>query len=82
MYANPTFWPTNTDPVLGTNTVFMPPAMALSPVGVDWFYGIGNTHTQVVVCDLLVDIVVTNDLGNYLGVLARDERLAGAVLSL
>jgi subtilisin-like proprotein convertase family protein len=69
IYANPNDYPTNTDLVLGTNYVSIPPATALNPVGVNWYYGISNTYSQVVVCDLWIDIAVTNDLGNYLGVL-------------
>ena len=69
IYVNTTTWPTNTDPIIGTNHVSIPPDMALIPVDANWFYAVGNDTTQTVRFDLLIDIVVTNDLGNYLDVL-------------
>ena len=43
----------------------------LSPVGAYWYYGVGNHDARrPVAFDLVTDIVVTNDLGNYLQVLA------------
>ncbi len=85
IYVQPTGYPTNTDPIVGTNEVFVPPDgdySTLDPVNAYWYYGIGNPTNRDVVCDLLTDIVVTNDLGNYLQVLGGDQRLARAVLSL
>src|ERR1035438_422908 len=78
MKVKQTGYPTNTDPILGTNTVSLPPALPLSPVGVNWFYGISNRTAQPVICDLITDIAVTNDLGNYLQVLeAMNDSLGG-----
>ena len=70
IYINPTDFPTNTDPVIGTNYVSLPPALNLSPVGADWYYGIGNYTSRPVRCDLWTEIVVTNEHGNELEVLA------------
>ena len=78
MKVKQTGYPTNTDPTLGTNTVSLPPAAPLTPVGAYWFYGISNRTAQPVVCDLITDIAVTNDLGNYLQVLeALNDSLGG-----
>ena len=71
MYIRSDRSPTNTDTVIGTNSVSVPPDLpALDPVGAYWYFGIGNRTSNQVVCDLITDIVVTNDLGNYLQVLA------------
>src|SRR5262249_32162095 len=52
-----------------TNHVAMPPdGGALTKVGVNWGYGVGNSTTQAVAFDLATDQTVTNDLGNYLDV--------------
>jgi subtilisin-like proprotein convertase family protein len=80
MYLNSTGWPTNTDPVIGINQVSVPPdgGLSLNPVGAYWYFGIGNPTNQPVMCDLVTDIVVTNDLGNYLQVLAgMNDSLGG-----
>src|SRR5262249_31744226 len=54
-----------------TNSVSIPPDAALSPVGVDWFYGILNSTAQPVSFDLSTDITVTNARGNYFEVLSN-----------
>jgi subtilisin-like proprotein convertase family protein len=79
MYINTTRWPTNTDTPIGINQVSVPPDIAtLDPLGAYWFFGIGNPTNHPVVCDLFTDIVVTNDLGNYLQVLAgMNDSLGG-----
>jgi subtilisin-like proprotein convertase family protein len=78
IWINSLDFPTNTDPVIGTNSVSLPPDLALSPIGAYWYYGIGNRTNQPVVCDLWTDIVVTNDLGNYLQVLEElNDSLGG-----
>jgi subtilisin family serine protease/subtilisin-like proprotein convertase family protein len=46
-----------------------PDGGALTPVGQNWNFSIGNPTNVPVLFDLLIDIVVTNDLGNYLDVL-------------
>lgn len=52
------------------NQVSTPPdGGALTPVGQNWNFSIGNPTNVPVFFDLLIDIVVTNDLGNYLDVL-------------
>ncbi|MGO8926542.1 MAG: S8 family serine peptidase [Limisphaerales bacterium] len=79
-YVNPTRFPTNTDPVIGINQVSVPPdgGLSLNPVGVYWYFGIGNPSNRPVVCDLFTDIVVTNELGNYLQVLeGMNDSLGG-----
>ena len=60
---------TNAYDAVGTNQLSLPPAIALNPVGVDWWYGVGNSTTQTVAYDFFMGIVVTNELGDYLGVL-------------
>ena len=73
LYVKQSAPPTNPPPdydAVGTNRLSLPPDSALSPVAVDWFYGIGNSGIQAVAFDLLIDIVVTNDMGDYLQVLA------------
>jgi subtilisin-like proprotein convertase family protein len=81
LYLNTTRFPTNTDPVIGINQVSipMPPIFpTLAPVAAYWYFGIGNPTNQPVVCDLFTDITVTNDLGNYLQVLAgMNDSLGG-----
>lgn len=57
--------------VVGTNHLSLPPDYPLSPVGVDWYYGIGNNGPKWVDCDFVIDITVTNELGDYLEVLAE-----------
>jgi subtilisin-like proprotein convertase family protein len=52
--------------------------LSLNPLGAYWYFGIGNPTNHPVVCDLLTDITVTNDLGNYLQVLAgMNDSLGG-----
>jgi len=80
IYVNPTRFPTNTDTPLGTGSVSVPPdgGLSLNPLGAYWYFGIGNPTNHPVVCDLLTDITVTNDLGNYLQVLAgMNDSLGG-----
>ena len=71
IYVNQAFPPTNatTATTIGTNYVSLPPDGNLIPVGASWFYAVANLTTQAVYFDLVTDIVVTNDLGNYLQVL-------------
>jgi subtilisin-like proprotein convertase family protein len=72
IYVNQATPPTNaaSATLTGTNHVSLPPDAALSPVGANWFYAVGNATTQAVIFDLFADLVVTNALGNYLQVLA------------
>jgi subtilisin-like proprotein convertase family protein len=58
---------------VATNQVSSPPDGGgnLAPRGVDWWYGIGNSTNVNVSFDLLTDIVVTNDQGNYFEVLSN-----------
>jgi subtilisin family serine protease len=78
MFVKQTGYPTNVPP-LGTNDVSVPPTPGnLQPVDAYWFYGISNRTAQPVVCDLITDIMVTNDLGNYLQVLeGMNDSLGG-----
>src|ERR1017187_5241925 len=72
IYVNQATPPTNaaTSTTTGTNNqVSLPPDGNLNPVGASWFYAVFNPNTQAVYFDLVTDIVVTNDLGNYLQVL-------------
>jgi subtilisin-like proprotein convertase family protein len=71
MYLNSTRWPTNTDAPINTNHFSVPNdgGLVLDPVDAYWYFGIGNLTSNQVVCDLITDIAVTNDLGNYLQVL-------------
>jgi subtilisin-like proprotein convertase family protein len=66
--AIPTNGPGGYD-LVRTNQVSLPPDLALSPVGVGWWYGIGDPTNQPVSFDLITDLTVTNELGNYLQVL-------------
>ncbi len=73
IYVKQSGLPTNTPggyDVVGTNQISLPPDYPLNVVNTNWYYGIGNTTTQEVSFDLVSDVVVTNDLGNYLQVLA------------
>jgi subtilisin-like proprotein convertase family protein len=56
--------------VVRNRQVSLPPDLPLSPVGVGWYYGIGDPTNQPVAFDLSTDLTVTNELGNYLQVLA------------
>jgi len=74
LYLKQSGLPTNPPPdydLVGTNHLSLPPDYSLDPVDAYWFYGIGNNTTQAVSLDLVIDIVVTNDLGDYLDVLAN-----------
>jgi subtilisin-like proprotein convertase family protein len=73
IYVRQSALPTNPPPLydyVGTNSVSLPPDYALNPVGVGWYYALGNNYTQSVSLDLLTDLVVTNEQGNYLEVLS------------
>ena len=74
IYIRQSALPSNPPPaydIVGTNSVTVPSGPTpLSPVGVGWFYGLGNNTTQAVNLDLLTDLTVTNNMGNYLQVLA------------
>src|SRR5882724_2811459 len=54
-----------------TNQVSIPPDGALNPVNAGWFYGLGNPTNVPVICDLLIEITVTNEHGNFLQVLSN-----------
>jgi subtilisin-like proprotein convertase family protein len=72
IYVKQSAIPTNASggyDVVRTNNVSLPPDWPLSPVGVGWYYGIGDQTTQSVSFDLITDLTVTNELGNYLQVL-------------
>ncbi len=80
IYIKQSDFPTNPPPdydYVGTNSISLPPDHGLSPVGAGWFYALGNDYTQRVHLNLLTDIVVTNDLGNYLDVLAGMNNALG-----
>ena len=59
---------TNTYDFVRTNDVSIPPDTALSP-NTGWFYGLGNPSHGTVVCDVSIDITVTNEHGDFLQVL-------------
>jgi subtilisin-like proprotein convertase family protein len=72
IYVKQSAIPTNASggyDVVRTNHVSLPPDWPLSPVGVGWWYGIGDPTNQPVSFDLITDLTVTNELGNYLQVL-------------
>ena len=61
-----------------TNQVSLPPDLPLSPVGVGWYYGVGDPTNQPVSFDMFTDLTVTNELGNYLQVLeGMNDSLGG-----
>ena len=60
---------TNTYDLLGTNIVSLPPNHALTPTEAIWFYSIGNPYSNAVPFTVQVITAVTNDNGDYLGVL-------------
>ena len=73
IYVQHSGFPTNAPggyDVVRTNRVSLPPDWPLSPVGSTWYFAVGNSTTQAASFDLVSDIVLTNDLGNYLQVLA------------
>ncbi|HWI58820.1 MAG TPA: S8 family serine peptidase, partial [Bacillota bacterium] len=57
--------------VMGTNIVSLPPDLALSPVGVDWFFSIGSSTNLPVIYNWTTELITTNDYGNYLEVLSN-----------
>jgi subtilisin-like proprotein convertase family protein len=66
--------PTNTPggyDLVGTNIVNLPPGAALTPVGVTWFYAVGNSTNVNVSFDVSIRMQVTNSWGNYLTVLSN-----------
>ncbi|MEK7780372.1 MAG: S8 family serine peptidase [Verrucomicrobiota bacterium] len=56
-----------------TNFVAVPPALGGvgTTVGQNWFFGVANPTEDDVIFDILTDIIVTNDLGNYYTVLSN-----------
>ncbi|MCX6925478.1 MAG: S8 family serine peptidase, partial [Verrucomicrobia bacterium] len=72
IYISRSDFPTNAASAdfVGTNQVSMPPDFPLSPVGTTWYFAVGNFTTQAVSFDLITQLIVTNELGNYLQVLA------------
>jgi len=67
-----------TDPV-ATNLFAVPGAQiaALNPVGTTWYYVVANVTTQNLSLDIVTDIVVTNDQGNYFEVLSNLNNTLG-----
>jgi subtilisin-like proprotein convertase family protein len=63
--------------VTETNTVIIPTnALALNPVGTVWQYAVSNSTSDVVNYDLIVEVVTTNDTGDFFDVLhALDDTL-------
>lgn len=64
---------TNQYDFVQTNFVTLP----VPPRGVQWYYSVGNGTTQNVNLDILVDIVTTNDQGNYFEVLSNLNNTLG-----
>ena len=63
---------------LGTNAVSLPPDAPLAPRGVGWWCAVGNPSTESnAVYDLFVQIVTTNDLGNFFEVLSNMNQQLG-----
>jgi subtilisin-like proprotein convertase family protein len=63
------------------NDVSMPPdgGPNLSPRDTNWYYAIFNPNAQTVEYDLLIDLVLTNDNGNYFEVLSNlNDSIGGA----
>lgn len=52
-----------------TNSITAPGDVPLSPVGANWTYAISNNVSQTVNYTVVIDILTTNDLGDYLDVL-------------
>ncbi len=52
----------------GAGSIALPP-LAITPVKATWEYAISNNTSESVNYDVLVDIVTTNDLGNYYQIL-------------
>jgi len=73
--------PTNTPggyDIVRTNQVSLPPDLPLNPVGATWWFGIADPLAEPVSFDVVTDLLVTNDLGNYLQVLeGMNDSLGG-----
>ncbi len=65
--------PPTTYDFVRTNSVSVPPdgGGVGASVRQNWFYSIGNATTQDVSFSLVQDVIVTNELGNYLQVLSN-----------
>ncbi|PWU08582.1 MAG: hypothetical protein C5B50_29255, partial [Verrucomicrobia bacterium] len=59
---------------LGTNQVTVAP---ISPTGVTWWYGVFDATNVPVSFDIVTDITVTNNLGNYQEVLSNLNNTVG-----
>ena len=57
--------------LVGTGSISIPPDSTLSPIGAGWSYAVSNNTSGGVNYDLYVDIVTTNDNGNYFQVLSN-----------
>jgi subtilisin-like proprotein convertase family protein len=70
--------PSDADPV-ATNLFSVPGTQiaALTPVGTTWYYRISNITTQNVSLAIVTDLVITNELGNYLEVLSNLNNTIG-----
>jgi subtilisin-like proprotein convertase family protein len=55
----------------GTGSISIPPDSTLTPIGAGWSYAVSNNTSAGVSYDLFVDIVTTNDNGNYFQVLSN-----------
>jgi subtilisin-like proprotein convertase family protein len=63
---------TNTyDFVTTKDSATLPGDGALTPVDAFWFYAVGNNTTQAVAFDVITDIALTNDQGNFFEVLSN-----------
>ena len=66
-----------TDPRVSAPTLIepgfisIPPESTLSPIGAGWSYAVSNNTSEGVSYDLLVEVVTTNDNGNYFQVLSN-----------
>lgn len=56
-----------------TNSVAVPPDLGGvgTAVGQNWFFAVGNNTGDTVAFDIVMDVITTNDLGNYFEVLSN-----------
>ncbi len=61
----------NLPTLIEPGSISIPPDSTLAPIGAGWSYAVSNNTSETVGYDVFVDIVTTNDNGNYFQVLSN-----------
>jgi subtilisin-like proprotein convertase family protein len=71
----PTGPPNPPTPITGSITI--PPESTLAPLGVSWRYAISNNASETVSYDVILQVITTNDFGNYYTALSNLNQSIG-----